>query len=88
MKDKEIKIRLSAQEKEIIKNAASVKGISMSELILELSLIEAQRITLNLEHKDIIENRIRETDNKLIEIKGNLENRRGYKKNKWWSKMK
>lgn len=76
----EIKIRLTPEEKKIIKDAAASKGITMSKLILDSVIPTAKRELDFIEHKTIILERIEKTEGNIKFLKGTLESRRSNKK--------
>ncbi|MGU8587438.1 type II toxin -antitoxin system TacA 1-like antitoxin [Clostridium perfringens] len=76
----EIKIRVTKEEKELIKTAAASRGITMTKFILDKIVPTAKRDIEVLEHEDIIGNRIVAMDNKIEILKGNMEHRRVPKK--------
>ena len=76
----EIKIRLTPEEKKLIKNAAVSKGVTMSKLILDSVIPTAKRELDFIEHKTIILERIEKTEGNIKFLKGTLESRRASKK--------
>ena len=76
----EIKIRLTPEEKKLIKNAAKSKSITMSKLILDSVIPVAKKNLEIIEHKTIIEDRIEKTEGNIKFLKGTLESRRSNKK--------
>lgn len=83
VKLEELKIRLTVEEKALIKEAAASKGITMTQYILDMAVPTAKRDIEMFGHKEIIENRIVTTDIKIEKLKGNMEKRRSHiKKNR------
>lgn len=76
----EIKIRLTPEEKKLIKDAAASKGITMSKLILDSVIPTAKRELAFIEYKEIIEDRAAAMESKIEDLKGNMKNRRANKK--------
>jgi uncharacterized protein (DUF1778 family) len=75
-KKEEIKIRLTKEQKELIKRVADKQGLTMSEFILNKIEPLAKSIECNLDNKKMIEERINNTEQKLQEIKVNMEKRK------------
>ena len=75
-KREEIKIRLTKEQKELIKRVADKKGLTMTEFILTNIEQLAKSIECNLDNKEMIEERINNTEQKLQEIKVNMEKRK------------
>lgn len=79
-KQEEIKIRLTKEQKDLIKRVAKQEGTTMSEFILRYM----ERIALSKEfdftHKEIIENRVEITEGKIQDLKRNMEQRKGNNK--------
>lgn len=75
-KREEIKIRLTKEQKELIKRVADKQGITMSEFILNKIEPLAKIIECNLDNKKVIEERINNTEQKLQEIKLKMEKRK------------
>lgn len=78
----EIKIRLTIEEKALIKAAAKGKGITMSKLILDSVIPLSKKEMHYIEHKDVILNRIDKTEGNIKVLKGNMEQRRSHTKKK------
>lgn len=82
----EIKIRLTIEEKALIKAAAKSKGITMSKLILDSVIPTSKRNLDVIKHKEIIENRIIAMEREIENLKGNMNARRTqHKKSKFKS---
>lgn len=79
-KREEIKIRLTKEQKELIKRVADKQGISMSEFILSKIEPLAKSIECNLDNKEMIEDRINNTEDKIQLIKLKMQERSGKKK--------
>ena len=75
-KREEIKIRLTKEQKELIKRVADKQGLTMSEFILNKIEPVAKQIECNLDNKEMIEERINNTEQKLQEIKVTMEKRK------------
>lgn len=75
-KQEEIKIRVTAEEKSLIKEAAKLQGVSMSQFILDNVVPTAKKQIFNIEHKDIIEKKFLVTEKQLQKVKKNLEQRK------------
>ncbi|MDZ4906859.1 DUF1778 domain-containing protein [Clostridium perfringens] len=72
----ELKIRLTKEDKQLIKAAAASKGITMTQFILDMAVPTAKRELEYINYKDIIEEKIVHTDKKLQEIKKKLQERK------------
>lgn len=82
-KIEEIKIRLTMQEKQIIKDTAKSKGITMSKLILDNTIPTSKQYLECIDNQEIIKNRAVATEIKIQKLKHTLETRRAStKKNK------
>ena len=68
-KKEEIKIRLTKEQKDLIKRVADKQGLTMSEFILNKIEPLAKSIECNLDNKEMIEDRINNTENKIQLIK-------------------
>lgn len=79
-KQEEIKIRLTKEQKELIKSVAKMENTTMSEFILRYMEPIALSKKFDIEHKEIIEERIQTTDTKLQELRVTMEQRKGNKK--------
>lgn len=78
-KTEEIKIRLTKEQKELIKRVAKQQNMTMSDFILRYIEPIALSKELDIKNKDIIEGRIETTEGKIQDLKRNLENRKGNK---------
>ncbi|EJT6535609.1 DUF1778 domain-containing protein [Clostridium perfringens] len=82
-KFEEIKIRLTLEEKQLIKNAAALKNITMTQLILDSTVPTAKRVIENITYKEITEERAITTDKKIQKLKNALKEKQlAIKKNK------
>ena len=79
-KREEIKIRLTKEQKELIKRVSYKQGMTMSEFILNKIEPLAKSIECNLDNKEMIEDRINNTENKIQLIKLKMKERSGKKK--------
>ena len=84
VKVEEIKIRLTKEQKDLIKRVAKQQGITMSAFILKYMEPIAMSKELDIKHKEVIEARIEETEGNLQWIKDNMEIRKGNKNKKWF----
>lgn len=75
-KREEIKLRLTKEQKELIKRVADKKGVTMTEFILTNIEQLAKRIECTLDNKEMIEERINNTEHKLHKIKVKMEMRK------------
>lgn len=78
-KTEEIKIRLTKEQKELIKRVAKQQNMTMSDFILRYIEPIALSKELDIKNKDIIEGRIETTEGKIQDLKRNLANRKGNK---------
>ncbi|MBD7913477.1 DUF6290 family protein [Clostridium cibarium] len=80
MKDAEIKVRLTKEEKEFLRKIAKVKGLNMTEFILNTTLESAKKIEDNIKTQKIIKDRISSHEEKIMKltekIRGNKENKK------------
>ena len=68
IKDAEIKIRLTKDQKELLKKTAKAQGMSMSEFIVVTMEQKAKRKEENIKSQKMIEDRAMGTEKKLLEI--------------------
>lgn len=68
IKDAEIKVRLTKDQKELIKKIAKAQGMSMSEFIVVTTENMARKKEGNIKFQKMIEDRAMRTDKKLAEI--------------------
>ncbi|WP_061308227.1 MULTISPECIES: DUF1778 domain-containing protein [Clostridium] len=68
LKDAEIKVRLTKEQKELIKRVAKEEGMSMSEFIVVTTEKMARKKEGNFKSQKMIEDRAIRTDKKLLEI--------------------
>lgn len=76
----ELKIRLTPEEKKLIKDAATSKGITMSKLVLDSVIPTSKRELEFIENKAVILERIEKTEGNIKILKGTMEKRRSPKK--------
>ena len=76
----EIKIRLTPEEKSLIKNAAKARNTTMTKLILDSVIPVANKDLEIIEHKEIINNRINNFEGNIKFLRGTMEERRTSKK--------
>lgn len=82
-KVEEIKMRVTKQEKQLIKAAAMAKGITMTEFILDMVVPTAKRHLESAENQNNINNRINRFEENINFLRGNMNDRRSHaKKNK------
>lgn len=72
----ELKIRLTKEEKQLIRDAAASRGITMTQFILDMAVPTAKRQLAIVKNKDIIEDKIVRTEQQLQKVKKNLEQRK------------
>lgn len=80
VKLEELKIRLTVEDKALIKEAAASKDITMTQYILDMAIPTARRDIEVLKHKNIIDDRAVAMDGKIEKLKGNMEKRRSHSK--------
>lgn len=73
----ELKIRLTKEDKELIKAAAASRSVTMTQFVLDNVVPTAKRQLDSDKNKDIIEEKIIHTEQQLQEIKKNLKERKG-----------
>lgn len=76
-KGEEIKIRVTLEQKELIKRVAKEQGLTMSAFVLKYIEPIALGKELDLKHKEIISNRIEDTEGKIQILKGKMETKKG-----------
>lgn len=76
-KGEEIKIRVSLEQKALIKRVAKQQGLTMSAFILNYIEPIALGKELDIKYKEIIEDRIESTEGKIQLLKGKMESRKG-----------
>lgn len=79
-KQEEIKIRLTKEQKDLIKRVAKQQGTTMSDFILRYMEPIALSKEFDFNHKEIIEERVENTEGKIQDLKRNMEQRKGNKK--------
>lgn len=77
IKKEEIKIRLTLQEKELIKRVSKQENMTMSELILSCVIPLASKKEETFNNRDVIEGRIENMEGKIQSLRGNMEQKRG-----------
>lgn len=85
MKKTEIKIRLTLEQKDLIKRVAKAEKTTMSEFILSHIEPIALQKEEKIKNKETIEERIEATEGKIQELKGKLEKKQGNKN--WFKKI-
>lgn len=79
----EIKIRLTLEQKKLIKDAAAAKNITMTQLILDSVVPTAKRAIESIDYKEFIEERTVTTEKKIQKLKNALKEKQlAIKKNK------
>jgi len=85
IKDAEIKVRLTKEQKELFKKIAKARGMSMSEFIVVTTEQRAKGNEENIKFQKMIEDRAMGTEKKLLEI---TERIRGNKDKKMFPKRR
>jgi uncharacterized protein (DUF1778 family) len=87
IKDAEIKVRLTKDQKELFKKIAKAQGMSMSEFIVVTTERRARRKDENIKSQKMIEDRSMRTERKLSEIteriRGNMDKKKSPKRKKF-----
>ena len=87
IKDAEIKVRLTKDQKELFKKIAKAQGMSMSEFIVVTTEQRAKGNEENIKFQKMIEDRAMRTEKKLSEIteriRGNNDNKKSPKKRRF-----
>ena len=87
IKDAEIKVRLTKDQKELFKRIAKSQGMSMSEFIVVTTEQRAKGNEENIKFQKMIEDRAMRTEKKLSEIteriRGNNDNKKYPKKRRF-----
>ena len=80
IKDAEIKVRLTKDQKELFRKIAKAQGSSMSEFIVVTTERRARRKDENIKSQKMIEDRSMRTERKLSEIteriRGNMDKKK------------
>ena len=79
-KGEEIKIRVSVEQKALIKRVAKEQGLTMSSFILKYIEPIALGKELDFKYKEIIEAKIENTEGKIQILKGKMETKKGNNK--------
>lgn len=79
-KQEEIKIRLTKEQKDLIKRVAKQQGTTMSDFILRYMEPIALSKEFDFNHKDIIQERAENTEGKIQILKRTMDERKGNKK--------
>lgn len=72
----ELKIRLTKEDKLLIKNAAASRGVTMTQFILDMAVPTAKRQLDFIKNKEIIEEKVVHTEQQLQKVKKNLAERK------------
>lgn len=80
IKDEVIRVRVSKEQKELFKNIAKGKNVSMSEFIVVATEERALKEQEKLENKESLELRVEQLEGKLQEIKVKMETNRAEKR--------
>lgn len=76
IKDSEIKIRVTKEQKELFKQIAKAENMSMSEFIIVTTEYAARKKAESIKSKDMIEARALRTESKILELKKKLNKNR------------
>lgn len=79
-KDDYIRIRVSKEQKELIKKVAAIKGISMSEFVVVITEKFALQELNKVKTYENTKLRVENIDHQLSITRSNMERRRNYKK--------
>lgn len=79
-KDDYIRIRVSKEQKELIKKVAAIKGISMSEFVVVITEKFALQELNKVKTYENTKLRVENIDHQLSIARSNMERRRNYKK--------
>ncbi|MGL5354670.1 MAG: DUF1778 domain-containing protein [Clostridium sp.] len=80
IKDEVIRVRVSKEQKELFKNIAKGKKVSMSEFMVVATEERALKEQEKLENKESLEQRVEDLESKLQDIKAKMECQRAEKK--------
>ena len=83
IKDAEIKVRLTKDQKELIKKIAKAQGMSMSEFMVVATEQRAKGKEENIKFQKTIDDRAMRTDKKLAEITERIRNKKLPKKRRF-----
>lgn len=83
IKDAEIKVRLTKDQKELIKKIAKAQGMSMSEYMVVATEQRAKGKEENIKFQKAIDDRAMRTDEKLAEITERIRNKKLPKKRRF-----
>ena len=76
IKDAEIKVRLTKDQKELIKKVAKAQGMSMSEFMVVATEQRAKGKEENIKFQKTIDDRATRTEKKLAEIAERIRNKK------------
>ncbi|MBA8937831.1 hypothetical protein BCM18_005793 [Clostridium beijerinckii] len=76
IKNAEIKIRVTKEQKELFKKIAKAENMSMSEFIIVTTEYLARKKDENMKSKDMIERRAAKTEEKIMKLKKKLNKNR------------
>ncbi|NFO82783.1 DUF1778 domain-containing protein [Clostridium botulinum] len=76
VKDAEIKLRVTKEQKELFKKIAKAENMSMSEFIIVTTEYAARKKAENIKSKGMIEARALKTESKILELKNKLNKKR------------
>ena len=75
-----IKLKMTSEQRELVKKAAGESGISINQFILSSTEEAAKKKINKIENKDIIESRIANTEKSLENLREKLDERKSKNK--------
>ncbi|MBI5984281.1 DUF1778 domain-containing protein [Clostridium perfringens] len=84
-----IKIRVTTEQKDLIKRVAKLENSTMSDFVLKHIEHIAENKEVTIKNKEIIEERIEKTEENIQKLKENLKNRQESNENKqnWFKRI-
>ncbi len=84
-----IKIRVTTEQKDLIKRVAKLENSTMSDFVLKHIEHIAENKEVTIKNKEIIEERIEKTEENIQKLKENLKNRKESHENKqnWFKRI-
>lgn len=82
-----IKIRVTTEQKDLIKRVAKLENSTMSDFVLKHIEHIAENKEVTIKNQKVIEERIQKTEENLQKIKENLKNRKENNNRSWFKKF-
>lgn len=82
-----IKIRVTTEQKDLIKRVAKLENSTMSDFVLKHIEHIAENKEVTIKNQKVIEERIQKTEDNIQKIKENLKNRKENNNRSWFKKF-